>query len=270
MLDSESDMKFALFIATILLAQNIISATERDSADFDEIMPDQVAPVGEFSVSFTLTELIGSESAHRYQDTVPADEPIEWELYVPDGYSEDRPAGVLAYISPRQTGEIPSQWKSLMEKHNLIWIGANESGNRVMVPKRMIYAVMGLAAIDKSYQIDVDRVYLAGFSGGGKAASVASAQYPQIFKGAIFICGARFWGMETPERIDQVKTNRYVFMTGTYDHNLELTRRVFKEYRSAGILNSNLLIVRNMTHENPKRRELEKAIVFLDSKNSGE
>ncbi len=76
--------------------------------------------------------------------------------------------------------------------------------------------------------------------------------------------------METPERIDQVKTNRYVFMTGTYDHNLELTRRVFKDYRSAGILNSNLLIVRNMTHENPKRRELEKAIVFLDSKNSGE
>jgi hypothetical protein len=82
----------------------------------------------EFSASFTFTELLGAESARSYEHLIPTDEPIIWELYVPDDYDPGDPAGVLIYISPSQKGSIPNRWKPMMDEFNLIWIGANRSG----------------------------------------------------------------------------------------------------------------------------------------------
>jgi hypothetical protein len=117
---------------------------------------------------------------------MPPDEAIEWQVYVPETYDPEHPAGILTYISPTQKGSIPPQWKTLLDEQNLIWIGANNSGNKVRVQRRMAYALTAPAVINKSYQIDDARVYLAGFSGGGRVASMVAAEYPEIFKGAIF------------------------------------------------------------------------------------
>ncbi len=257
-----------LLLATVVFGHNAFSTNEKDSDVVESSSPATVPRSGEFQASFTVTELLGATSAKHYESIIPTDELIEWEIYVAESYKHERPAGVLVYISPTRKGSIPKQWKSLMDAHNLIWIGANKSGNRVPVPRRVVYALTALAVIDKNYKVDVERVYVTGFSGGGKAASVASAQYPQIFKGAIFNCGARFWGSETPERLEQIVTNRYVFITGTYDHNLELTKKVFRAYERAGVENSKLMVIRNMTHSNPKSKHFEKAIEFLDAPGS--
>ena len=257
-----------LLLSTLVLGHSAFSTNEQDNDTVENNAPATGPRSGEFQASFTVTELLGATSAQYYESIIPTDELIEWEIYVPESYKHERPAGVLVYISPSQKGSIPKQWKTLMDAHNLIWIGANRSGNRVPVPRRVVYALTALAAIDKNYKVDVERVYLTGFSGGGKAASVASAQYPQIFKGAIFNCGARFWGSETPERLEQIMTNRYVFITGTYDHNLELTKKVFRAYERAGVEHSKLMVIRNMTHSNPKSKHFEKAIEFLDSRGS--
>jgi dienelactone hydrolase len=263
-------LSILLLLSTLVLGHSAFSTNEQDNDTVENNVPATGPRSGEFQASFTVTELLGATSAQYYESIIPTDELIEWEIYVPESYKHERPAGVLVYISPSQKGSIPERWKSLMDAHNLIWIGANRSGNRVPVPRRVVYALTALAAIDKNYNVDVERVYLTGFSGGGKAASVASAQYPQIFKGAIFNCGARFWGSETPERLEQIMTNRYVFITGTYDHNLELTKKVFRAYERAGVENSKLMVIRNMTHSNPKSKHLEKAIAFLDLRGSDE
>lgn len=252
------------WFATLLIGQCVLAASEDNSDTADGIMPESVARTGEFQVSFSIKQLLGRESSQRYQDMLSPDEPIEWKVYVPESYSSERPAGVLVYISPSQTGSIPNHWKSLMDEHNLIWIGANKSGNRVLVPRRMTYALMAPAVIDKNYAIDIHRVYLSGFSGGGRAASIVAVQYPQIFRGAIFNCGADFWGEDPPQDLELVKTNRYVFLTGSNDHNLEPTKKAFRGFQSAGILNSKLMVIRDMGHTNPKRRDFDKAIAFLD------
>lgn len=107
-------MKFAFLLATIVFSQNISSAAERSSADIDGIMPEQALRTGEFKASFTRTDSLGMESAERYLDTVPPVEPIEWEVYVPETHSAAQPAGILVYISPKQTGRIPNLWKPLL------------------------------------------------------------------------------------------------------------------------------------------------------------
>ena len=257
-----------LLFATVVFGHSAFSTDEQDSDSFENNAPVTGPRSGEFQASFTVTELLGATSAQYYESIIPTDELIEWEIYVPESYKHERPAGVLVYISPTPKGSIPKQWKSLMDAHNFIWIGANRSGNRVLVPRRMVYALAAVAVIDRNYKVDVERVYLTGFSGGGKAASIVSAQYPQIFKGAIFSCGARFWGAETPERFEQIMANRYVFITGTYDHNLEPTKKVFRAYERAGVEHSKLMVIRNMTHSNPKSKHFEKAIEFLDEPGS--
>ena len=261
-------MRLALFLATIFLGQSISSTSDADRNAVDGSMPEMVARTGEFNASFTITELLGATSAEQYERIIPSDEAVEWEIYVPENYDPERPAGVLIYISPRQKGNIPKQWKSLLDEYNLIWIGANNSGNRVIVPRRMAYALAAPAVIDKYYQIDIERIYLTGFSGGGKVASMLAARYPDVFKGAIFNCGAEFWGAEKPERLDLIKANRYVFVTGTYDQALEPTKKAYRGFRKAGVEHSKLMVVRNMTHSNPKRRDFEKAIEYLDSRAS--
>jgi dienelactone hydrolase len=262
-------LSFFLLFATVVFGHSAFSTNEQDSDSFENNAPLTGPRSGEFQASFTVTELLGATSAQYYESIIPTDELIEWEIYVPESYKHERPAGVLVYISPTPKGSIPKQWKSLMDAHNLIWIGANRSGNRVLVPRRMVYALTAVAVIDRHYKVDVERVYLTGFSGGGKAASIVSVQYPQIFKGAIFSCGARFWGSETPERFEQIMANRYVFITGTYDQALEPTKKVFRAYERAGVEHSKLMVIRNMTHSNPKSKHFEKAIEFLDMRGSG-
>ena len=96
-----------------------------------------VNPVGEFMVSATLPELLGEESASRFEGVVEPDEAIEWQVYVPESYDREAPAGLMVYISPMDSGEIPGRWKEVMDAGNLIWIGANKSGNRIRVARRV-------------------------------------------------------------------------------------------------------------------------------------
>ena len=227
-------------------------------------MPEVDVRTGEFKASYTVRDLLGEKAARKYDRIVAPDEAIEWEIYVPETYDPEHPAGILIYISPTPKGDIPSQWRSLLAEHNLIWIGANKSGNRVQVQRRMAFALTAPAVINRSYQIDNQRIYLSGFSGGGRVASMMAADYPEIFKGAIFNCGADYWGDDEPERLDLIRTNRYVFLSGTYDDALEQTKKAYRGFQSAGVEHSKLLVIRNMGHRNPKRRDFEKAIEYLD------
>lgn len=220
--------------------------------------------LGEFSVSATLPELVGAESASRFEDVVDTDESIEWEIYVPESYDPEAPAGLMVYISPMDTGRIAPSWKDVMESSNLIWIGANQSGNRIRVARRVTYAMVAPAVVARDYRVDASRVYVSGFSGGGRVASMVAPEYPQVFKGAIFICGVNFWGNRKPAQLETVQANRYVFLTGKKDFNRGETRSAHRSYRKAGVENVLLMDIAGMDHSNPSAAKLSKAIAFLD------
>ena len=152
-----------------------------------------------------------------------------------------------------------------MDEHNLIWISANESGNRALVPRRVLLSILAISAAQQTYAVDAERVYISGFSGGGKVASMVATDYAETFKGGIFICGVEFWQGERPRYFDYIKSNHYVFLTGDHDQALEPTKRVFRAYRKAGIESTKLMVIRNMGHSTPKNHDLAKAIAFLDS-----
>lgn len=224
----------------------------------------QDVPAGRLQSTATVEELVGADSARYFAKVIATDTPIEWDLFVPGNYDPDKPAGLLVYVSPSDSGAIPYRWKSVMEEHNLIWVAANESGNSVDGGLRIAYAVLAPTMARKTYRIDSSRVYVSGLSGGGRVASIVAPEYAHIFNGAIYNCGVNFWGSREPKRIERVQANRYVFVTGDQDFNRGETKRVYRAYKKAGVANAMLMDIAGMGHENPSGSNFARAIAFLD------
>ncbi len=230
-------------------------------------MPAGVSALGQpgdapFEIELTLNQLLGEEDASRYASILSPEKTITWDVYLPDNDSAE-PPGVFVYVSPRNLGRIDNRWRAAMDQQNLIYIGANNSGNRMPVNRRMIFALMSLKALDREYLIASNRIYISGFSGGGRVASKLASQYPEVFSGAVYICGVDFWNEELDIRVERLVKNRFVFLTGSKDFNRVETQGVYHRYLDAGAQFSKLMVVPGMSHELPDAAALEEALDFL-------
>ncbi|MGI9203377.1 MAG: hypothetical protein ACR2Q3_05180 [Woeseiaceae bacterium] len=221
--------------------------------------------LGAFQESATVIEIGGEGFARNFESVVSSDSPIEWSVFVPDSYNPDLPAGVLVYISPSNSGRIPEHWQAVLREKNLIWVAANKSGNSINPRVRIAYSLLAPAFIDKYYEIDTSRIFIAGLSGGGRVASMVAPGYPTLFRGAVYICGANKLGLQTQEQLGKIRTGRFVFLTGSEDFNRSETKRAHKRYVRAKIENSLYLEIPGMGHENPDAARFAEAIAYLDS-----
>lgn len=221
--------------------------------------------IGAYAVSATSAEAAGNPGAAAFASIIPVDESIEWQIVVPESYDPERPPGVLVYISPSESGKLPQQWRRLPESHNFIWVAADDSGNQRSVARRIAYAVFAVGLIDKRYDIDTERVFLSGFSGGARVAGLVAAAYPQMFRGGIYMGGAEMWDIEpTPDTLEAIRENRFVFITGTEDFNRPMALKVAAQYANAGIKKQKTIVISRHGHELPPSRRMRDALNFLD------
>ena len=218
-----------------------------------------------FQITSSLTELYGAEKAERFRDILDPEATIKWQVYRP-AHNSDKPPGVLVYVSPTRSGAMDGRWASVLDEYNLVYIAADHSGNKVPVTRRMVLATAAPMALKQQFVIDEERIFVSGFSGGGRVASFISNQYPTVFSGAVFICGVDFWNEDVSGDLDRILNNRYVFVTGTRDFNLNETRIVHRKYLKAGAENSLLEIENGMGHALPNAKTLATALKFLDRK----
>lgn len=220
---------------------------------------------GFFKISLTPVELFGDEGAASVAQIFDKNETLEWQLYVPQNYDASRPAGVMVYISPWERGASPRSWNEVMAEHNLIWIGAENSGNEVAVTKRMFLAMFAPMVLQRDYVLEPERVYISGFSGGGRTASRVAVLRPNIFKGGIFISGAIYWGKDKPLGVDEVRKMPYVFVSGSQDFSLGDTEEAYRKWTRADVEHSKLIVIPNHGHDLPSEKYMSRAIAHLDS-----
>ncbi|MDH5456344.1 MAG: hypothetical protein OEY37_09745 [Gammaproteobacteria bacterium] len=237
-----------------------VATASAHGANTDEL----AATTGRFTLTFTAKELLG-EAASEVEAVIAPDEAITWEVYVPEGYRADAPPGLLVYISPTRSGRLPYRWNRVMDERNLIWIGANQSGNWVLVRRRILMATLAVLAIERGYVVDRERFYISGLSGGGKAATMLATSNPNLFAGGVFFCGAETSQLESPGDLEKMQSNRYVFLTGERDTALGESRRANRAFRKAGVRNTRLMVIRGMGHSTPEYDDLDEAIDFLDT-----
>jgi len=209
--------------------------------------------------------LLGDSAAQNLDAILPADEPVQWHVYVPHGYSAGKPPGVLVFVSSIDWGGIPEDWIPLMDEHNLIWISPGSAGRSVPAQQRVMKAVLAPHAISREFQVDTRRIFVGGFSDGGKIAGLVETADPAVFMGGLFVCGAIAWGNRTPAHIDVMRTRRYVFVRGCFDPKEREVKDAHTAYLDAGMVNSKLITVQTRRQRLPQRNVIDAAIRYLDS-----
>ncbi len=208
-----------------------------------------------------------------------------FELYVPESYRPETPWGLLVWISPGQYGGVrkPENMKVLADKR-LIWIGPNQAGNDRFGWDRVGLALDAVHAMKKLYTLDEERVYIGGYSGGGRLASGVAVLYPEMFQGGFFFYGCDYYrkmtvtdkpgavwpaGFAPPPRavLKLVRErNRYVMLTGGLDFNRAQTIAYHQQYLEDGFEHVTYLEIPQADHDDGVRGDwFAKGIDALDA-----
>ena len=206
-----------------------------------------------------------------------------FEVYVPASYKQGDGWGLFVFDSPGGRGNLHEPWREVLEKHKLMWIGPNKAGNDRLPLCRFGLCIDAVHNMKKLYDIDPNRVYIAGVSGGGRISSMLGVCYPDIFKGGMYICGCNYFReMEAPntggkvwhrgyaqpkaEMFTQAKKNvSHVLLTGEKDMNREQTKEYYeKGFKKDGFLHATYIEVPGMGHQPPDPEWFEKGVTAME------
>ena len=204
----------------------------------------------------------------------------KFRLVVPKSYAHSAKWGLFVYINAEDSPGIPAEYEAVLEKRKLLAVAPYKAGNGRNIFDRFRMAVDAAFTLQKRFNIDPARVYVSGFSGGARVASMLSVAYADLFSGAIPFCGVNFY-TEIPSEpgkhwpVGYIPVNealaiaklkgRFVLVTGEKDFNLSNTRAVYEHgFKKEGFKYAKLLEVPGMSHSPPPAEWFEKGLEFLD------
>jgi tetratricopeptide (TPR) repeat protein len=205
-------------------------------------------------------------------------------VYVPSGYRPAEPHGLLVWISPTPFGGFgSSDMQETLDRHRLIWIGADNSGNGRARWDRVGLALDAVHNMLQLYTLDERRIYAAGYSGGGRITTGLSMLYLEVFSGGLSVYGCDYfepiqvpdkpgarWPARFPrpprERLRRLKEDsRFVLLTGEWDFNRPQTQQIYDQMVADGFDRVTYLQVPEASHYDPPGAEWwDKAIKALD------
>ncbi|MBI3879128.1 MAG: hypothetical protein HY301_03575 [Verrucomicrobia bacterium] len=204
----------------------------------------------------------------------------KFQLIVPNGYSHKEPWGVFLWISAGDAPAIPKDWEPVLATRKLLFVGAFKSGNPRNLFDRVRLAVSANVALRERFNVDGRRVYVSGFSGGARVASMVGVSWADMFSGAMPFMGVNFYtdipvakGKTYPPdfipdddvlAIAKAKC-RYALVTGEKDFNRAGTKAVYENgYRKEKFANVLYLEVPGVGHALPSAKWLDMGLEFLD------
>ena len=218
---------------------------------------------GMFRLTHTPLEVVGEQMAQALNDTIPADQRLKWQLYVPETYTSARPPGVFIFLDPNGYGGMPDQWRAVFENHNLIWVGPNTDNPRAGEIASLWHAIFGLRAVEQEYAIDLNRVYIG--SAGYTAATALNVQLnANEIKGAVYMRTSVMWKSLEADLLEALQRKRHVFITGTNDDAKAQIRSDYESYQDAGIHEVKLIFDTQRIGKMPDPDHMDEAIRFLD------
>lgn len=283
----------ALLITTAL---NLLASPVTAQADASASGPDSdvmAAPltahrIGDFKAVLPLRspESEADRWAFRFQfggDLTSWDYDLSDErfsVYVPADYDpEGDPYGVIVWISPFDDGQIPPQLRRALDERHLIWISPDNAGNSRHLFPRAGLALDAALNMERFYNVDADRIYLSGLSGGGRMAAMLAVDYPDVFAGGYPIIGVTAYmqirlettpGLFVPmypppsdDMLRRAKRQPFVIMTGSGDFNREECRLTAEAYEREGFRELHFLDIDGMGHEMPSPENFARGLDLL-------
>lgn len=203
-----------------------------------------------------------------------------FSIYVPSDYDPSGdPYGVVVWVSPFRDGSIPEGLRSVFDERHLIWIGPNNVGNDRHIYQRSGLALDAVENMKDAYNVDPNRIYVSGLSGGGKMAAMIAVDFPEIFAGGFPIIGmttylrvplesspgqavARF-PAPAPDVLGRARRQPLVIITGSGDFNREECRLTAAAYERDGFEHLHLIDIDGMGHEMPTPENFARGLDLL-------
>jgi dienelactone hydrolase len=200
-------------------------------------------------------------SAERFVAYVPSQAP-------PGGY------GVLVFIPPGKEAKLPPGWAPILDQYGIIYVSAERSGNEEdVLARRVPLTLLALENIRRRYDVDPDRVYIGGYSGGARVALRVALSYPDVFRGALLNAGSDPIGAppdHLPERalFSRFQTaSRIAYVTGAADgETLFRDADSLRSVREHCVQGAELQVTPATDHEIAKPATLAKALAFLGAR----
>jgi hypothetical protein len=204
-----------------------------------------------------------------------------FEAVFPPDFTADRSHGLLVWIGPGDSPKVPAAWRPVIAAQKLVFVAAYESGNKRDVFDRFRLALDAAEHLRSKHQLDSRRIYVAGFSGGGRVASMLGIAYPDLFAGTMAVCGVDFCidvpasegrvfrrsFQVQPAVLQRAKNNSFVLITGEKDFNRVNTQSVYHwGFQQQKFQRAHLLDVPGLKHGLPETSVLEKALELLDNR----
>ena len=203
-----------------------------------------------------------------------------FQLLIPKNYQPEESWGLFLWISAGNAPSIPEEWEAVLASRKLLFVGALQSGNQRSLFDRMRLAIDANVGMRRRYHLDEQRVYVSGFSGGARVASMLGVAFADLFNGAMPFMGVNFY-TELPagdgkqfgisylpddDVLEIAKQKcRFVLVTGEKDFNRVNTRAADEHgFRKEGFTSVLYLEVPGLGHAMPDARWLEKGLDFLD------
>ncbi len=246
---------------------------------FDERHP--LGQIAEQRKRFKWSKKLIADNDPQKGDYDIADESF-W-AYVPSTYREDVPHGLLVWVSPGGEGRIPAAWPEVLEKHKLIAVGADGSGNDRLVWYRIGLALDAVHNARAKWKLDEERIYVTGFSGGGRVATRLGMVYADVFDGGIYQGGSGFWAKikvpGDPKRAWQPRfpkprskvlraakrESRHVLFAGSDDPNRTQSVAIYDRLEREGFKRVTWLEQPGVAHTTADAEWMSKAVEALDA-----
>ena len=213
--------------------------------------------------------------------------PLATEKFVvmtPADYDPKKSYGLLVDISPSNDFIIPRSWGPVLAQKNMLLVAPLKVGNDQDPARRMGMAVLGAQAMKRDFNIDSQRVYVSGLSGGARTANVVAFYHPETFKGAIPICGASFYKSITAKNgtggskyarlirggstnINAVKSGvKFALVTGSGDFRQGDVQDIYQHGYERENFRARLFDVDGMGHQYCSGQTLAEVLGYLDSR----
>lgn len=201
---------------------------------------------------------------------------------LPEGYSAREPAGLLVWISPTDSASPPGAIVPVADALGLVVIAPASAGNRRLSTDRYQLGLDAVATARARFHIDSARVYVAGFSGGGRVCSTLAACFPEVFAGAVPIGGMNIYqrvplgdgrfvqagfGRPKGETWGLLRRRRIAPITGPLDFNHREIVHAVRIVQRDG-LDVRLFEYPDLAHTLPSAERFEEALRWVDARHA--
>jgi predicted esterase len=112
-----------------------------------------------------------------------------YQLFVPKNYTKDKTWPLVLFVSPGDNPGGWSAWRKACEEQGVLFCAPYGAGNNCPLGQRCRIVLDALDAVRTTHNIDPNRTYVSGFSGGARMACTFGFSLPEYFGGIVPIGG---------------------------------------------------------------------------------